>query len=46
MVGKFECSSIGVQVGVTNGVTNVLRHKILRRFQTKKWSNTVVYTSI
>ena len=35
MVGKWEVSDIGVQVGVTNGVDKVKLVKIIRKFQTK-----------
>ena len=45
MVGRWEVSGIGVQLGVTNGVAKVKRIKILREFQTKKCQNTVVHTS-
>ena len=45
MVGKWEVSDIGVQVGVTNGVAKVKSIKILGNFQTKKCQNTVVHTS-
>ena len=34
----------GVQGGVTNGVGNVLWHKILRKVKTRKGKNTVVHT--
>ena len=45
MVGKLEVGDIGVQVGVTNGVAKVKWIKILRKFQTKNYQNTVVHTS-
>ena len=45
MVGKGGGGAIGVKVCVTNGATNVLWYKILRKFKTKKGQNTVVHTS-
>ena len=45
MVGKEEGGAIGVQGSVTNGVTDVVWHQILRRDKTKKGKNTVVHTS-
>ena len=45
MVGKGGGGAIGVKVCVTNGATNVLWYKILRKFKTKKGQNTIVHTS-
>ena len=45
MVGMGEGSAIGFQLVVTNGVTNLLWNKIIRRVQTKKGQNTVFHTS-
>ena len=45
MVDKWEVGDIGVHVGVNNGVAKVKEIKILRKFQTKKFQNTVVHTS-
>ena len=44
MVDKGECGAIRLQGGITNGVTNVLWYKIIRRVETKKGQNTVVHT--
>ena len=45
MLSNWEGGAIGVQGCVTNGVANVLLHKILRRVKTKNGQNTVVHTS-
>ena len=45
MLGKWLVGTVGVQVGVTNGVANTKRIKILTKFQTKKCQNTVVQNS-
>ena len=45
VVVKGVGGNIGVQLGVTNDVANMLWHKILRRVTTKKGQNTVVHTS-
>ena len=45
MLGKWEVSGIGVQVGLTNDVAKAKWIKILIKFQTKKCQNTAVHTS-
>ena len=44
VVDQGKVSAIGVQGGVTNGVANVLYHKIMRRVKTKKDQNTELHT--
>ena len=46
MVGKWEVGDIGYQRGVTNSGAKVKWIKIIRKFQTKKYQNAVVHTSI
>ena len=45
LFGKGEVIAVGVQVGVTDGVANVLWHKIPKKVKTKRAQTTVVHTS-
>ena len=45
MVSKGESGAIGVQGSITNGVANVVWHKMYIRAKTKKVQNTVLHTS-
>ena len=45
MVGRWEVGDIGVHGGVNNGVAKAKQIKILRKFQTKKYQDTVLHTS-
>ena len=45
IVSTCKASDIGVQGGVTNVVDEAKQIKIFRKFQTKRFQNTVVHTS-